>query len=84
MFSTRWRKAFRDLWINKTRTVLVVLSIAIGIIGVGSILTSYSILTREMNRNYMDTNPASAVLYVEGIDDDLVQSIQGRPEIAEA
>ncbi len=84
MFSTRWRKAFRDLWINKTRTVLVVLSIAIGIIGVSSILTSYSILTREMNRNYMDTNPASAVLYVEGIDDDLVQSIQGRPEIAEA
>ncbi len=84
MFSTRWRKALRDLWGNKTRTILVVLSIAIGIIGVGSILTSYSILTREMNRNYMDTNPASAVLYVEGIDDDLVQSIQARPEITEA
>ncbi len=84
MFSTRWRKALRDLWINKTRTVLVVLSIAIGIVGVGSILTSYTILIREMNRNYLDTNPASAVLYVEGIDDDLVQSIQARPEIAEA
>ncbi len=84
MFSTRWRKALRDLWINKTRTILVVLAIAIGIVGVGSILTSYTILIREMNRNYMDTNPASAVLYVEGIDDDLVQSIQARPEIAEA
>ncbi len=84
MFSTRWRKALRDLWVNKTRTFLVVLSIAIGIVGVGSILTSYSILIREMNRNYMDTNPASAVLYMEGIDDDLVQSIQARPEIAEA
>ncbi len=84
MLSTRWRKALRDLWVDKTRSILVVLSIAIGIVGVGSILTSYAILTREMNRNYMDTNPASAILYVEGIDDNLVQSIQARPEIAEA
>jgi len=84
MFSIRWRKALRDLWINKARTILVVLSIAIGIVGVGSILTSYSILTREMERNYMDTNPASAILYMEGIDNDLVQSIQSRPEIAQA
>ncbi len=84
MFSTRWRKALRDLWINKTRTILVVLSIAIGIVGVGAILTSYSILTREIDRNYMDTNPASAVIYMEGIDDELVQSIQSRPEIDEA
>jgi putative ABC transport system permease protein len=84
MFSTRWHKALRDLWVNKARTILVVLAIAIGVFGVGTILTAYSILTREMDRNYMDTNPASAILSVEGIDDDLVQTIQDRPEIADA
>ena len=83
MFSTRWRKALRDLWINKTRTVLVVLAIAIGIMGVGSILTSWSILTREMNRNYIDTNPATAVFYIDGgIDYDLIKTIQSRTDIA--
>ncbi len=85
MPSTRWRKALRDLWVNKTRTFLVILAIAIGIVGVGSILTSYSILTREMNRNFMDTNPATAVLYIDsGIDEDLIQTIQARPDIAAA
>lgn len=84
MFSTRWRKVLRDLWMNKTRTLLVVLSITIGIVGVGSILTAYSILTREMDRNYMDTNPASAVLYIKNVDDALVQAVQSRPEIAQA
>ncbi len=84
MLSTRWRKTLRDLWLNKTRTFLVVLAIAVGILGVGSILTAYSILTREMDRNYMDTNPASAILYLEGVDADLVQAVEARPEIAQA
>ncbi len=84
MYSTRWRKVLRDLWGDKPRTLLVVLAIAIGIVGVGAILNSYSVLIREMDRNYMDTNPASAVLYMEGVDDALVQSIEARPEIAQA
>ncbi|MCP4426055.1 MAG: ABC transporter permease [Chloroflexi bacterium] len=80
----RWRKALRDLWVNKTRTILVILAIGIGIVGVGSILTSYSILTREMDRNFMETNPATAVFYLENIDDELIQTIQSRPDIAAA
>jgi putative ABC transport system permease protein len=54
-------------------------------VGVGCILTSYSILTREMNRNYMDTNPATAVFTINsGVDDELIQTIQSRPDIAAA
>ena len=87
MFSIRWRKLLRDLWVNKTRSMLVILAIAIGIVGIGSILTSYSILTREMARNYLDTNPASAILYLNdqaGIDRSLAQQVQSQPEIAQA
>ncbi len=83
MLSPRWRKAFRDLWLNKARTILVVLAIAVGVFGVGSILTAYSILTREMNRNYMDTNPASAILTIEDADEALVDMIQNHPDVAE-
>jgi putative ABC transport system permease protein len=32
----RWRKVFQDLWSNRTRTVLVVLSIAVGVFAVGT------------------------------------------------
>ena len=84
MLSPRWRKALRDLWVNKSRTVLVVLAIATGIIGVGSILTSYDILTREINRNYMDTNPASAVFHIDGVDAELANAVRDLPEIAQA
>jgi putative ABC transport system permease protein len=33
MLRPRWRKVLRDLWSNKTRTLLVVLSIAVGVAG---------------------------------------------------
>jgi len=84
MLSPRLAKTLRDLWANKTRTILVVLAIAIGIFGVGSILTAYSILTREIDRNYLDTNPASAVLTIPDLDDALLQQVQARADIADA
>jgi len=40
------------------RTILAVMAIAIGIFGVGSILSAYAILTREINVNFMATQPA--------------------------
>ncbi|HEX3051089.1 MAG TPA: FtsX-like permease family protein [Aggregatilineaceae bacterium] len=83
MLSPRLAKTLRDLWANKARTVLVILAIAIGIFGVGSILTAYSILTREIDRNYMETNPASAVLTVTNLDETLVERVQARPDMAD-
>ncbi len=84
MVSPRWRKALQDLWINKTRTVLVILAIAIGIFGIGSILTSYSILLREINVNYENTNPASAIFTVENLDTEAVDLVQSQyPEVSD-
>ena len=40
MIPPRWRKVLRDLWSNKTRTILVVLSIAVGVFAVGMIAGS--------------------------------------------
>ena len=37
MLSPRWQKVFRDLWSNKTRTILVLLSIAIGVAAIGMV-----------------------------------------------
>ncbi len=39
----RWYKVINDLAGNKTRTVLIVLSIAVGLVAVGTILSAQTI-----------------------------------------
>ena len=46
MLSSRWHKVLNDLLSNKTRTVLIVLSIAVGLFAVGTIISSQSHVTR--------------------------------------
>ncbi len=88
----RWRKVLRDMWGNKTRTILVVLSIAVGVFAVGMIANARIILDRDLAQSYAATNPASARLLVsylmlgggEGFDDDLVQVVQRMRNVAAA
>ena len=63
MFShLRLRKILRDLWNFKTRTTLVVLTIAIGAFAVGTIARTWVILSRELAQEYANVNPASITL----------------------
>ena len=82
MVSPRWRKVLRDLSSNKTRTVLVVLSIAVGVFAVGMIAGSQAILTRDLSAGYQAVNPASATLATEPFDDDLVEAVRGMREVS--
>jgi len=79
-----WSKAARDLRREPTRSVFVVLAIAIGIAAFGTVLSSYAILVRELNRGYLDTHPASAVLRTDKVDDALLAQVVKRPGVAEA
>ena len=45
LLKPRWSKVFSDLWDDKTRTALVVASIAVGVFAVGMIITAYAILS---------------------------------------
>src|ERR1051325_7353039 len=82
--ATPWHKAIRDFWHERARTVLVVLAIALGISAFAAVMSSYAILTRELDRGYLDTNPASAILRVDCIDDDLIAAILQNPEVSDA
>jgi len=84
LMTTPWRKAIRDFWQERARTVLVVLAIALGISAFAAVLSSYAILTRELDRGYLATNPASAMLRVDSIDKDLVTEILRNPEVSDA
>ncbi|HEU5459396.1 MAG TPA: FtsX-like permease family protein [Pyrinomonadaceae bacterium] len=82
--NTIWRKAIRDFWHERARTVLVVLAIALGISAFAAVMSSYAILTRELDRGYLATNPASAVMRLDSIDDDTVKAILENPEVSDA
>ncbi len=79
-----WRKVVRDLWRERTRAVLVVLAIAIGLAGFQAVLSAYAVLRREVNRGYLATNPASAVILTDAIDDTLLASIVARDDVQDA
>ncbi|NWF80630.1 MAG: FtsX-like permease family protein [Chloroflexi bacterium] len=84
MLAPRWRKVLGDLWSNKTRTLLVVLSIAIGVFAIGMVSGGRAILMRDLNGDWNATNPASASISAENIDEELVQAIRRMPGIADA
>jgi putative ABC transport system permease protein len=85
VFSPRWRKVLRDLWGNKRRTLLVVLSIAVGVFAVGTVAHMQVLISRDMVNSYNEVNPASAALYTkEPFDDELVEAVLRLPGVAEA
>jgi len=84
MVSPRWKKVWRDLQATRGRMIMMVIAIAVSIFGVGTIVSAYTILTREISRNYLGTNPASAFLELDRVDDSLVQAVRQRPDIRDA
>ena len=84
MVSPRWKKLWRDLQAARGRMMMMVIAIAVSIFGVGTILGAYTILTREISRNYLGTNPASAFLELDQVDDAVVQAVRQRPDIQDA
>lgn len=56
------RKAFKDLTTNPKRTLLVIFALILGIWGVGTVLTSYVVLSNDLAANYQSTKPLHVVL----------------------
>lgn len=81
----RWRKVWRDLWLHRSRTVLVVVSIAVGVFAVGVVAGTRQILARELEASFASINPASATLQtLAPFGSDLVRSVAAMPAVAEA
>jgi len=80
----RWRKLAGDLRNARGRLSMMVVAMAVGMFGIATILSAYTILTREISRNYLGTNPASASLEVDQVTDELVDAVRHRPGIASA
>ncbi len=71
----RWHKVIADLWSNRTRSLLVILSIAVGLFAVGIIATLRMIIPSDMEEGYRSTNPANIQIIMSDFDHDLVEQI---------
>lgn len=76
MTTLRWHKVWRDLWGNRLRTSLVVLSIAIGVFAIGMIVGTQRVLNEDLAASYAATNPADAVLQTDLFGPGLAESAQ--------
>ncbi|TVR69578.1 MAG: ABC transporter permease [Sphaerobacteraceae bacterium] len=84
MGSPRWHKILADLRVSRSRTILVILSIAIGVFAVGTMLTSRIVLQDGIEESFDLANPASAVLTTDPLEQDLVDALRALPEISDA
>lgn len=83
--SPRWRKVVRDLWSNKTRTMLVLLSIAVGVSAIGMVMGSQIIVDQSLPEAYAAVNPASGNIFtINTFDEEMVEGVRAMDEVAEA
>lgn len=84
MIGPRWQKVFRDLWSNKTRTILVVLAIAVGIFTFGSVFITQEVLVADMNTQYQAIRASTITMSIQSFDDSLVRWARRQDEVADA
>lgn len=84
MLAPRWRKVVADFRAHWSRTLIVVLSIAVGVFGVGMIAEAYAILSRGLAEGYNRVNPASARLYTSAFGEDLVRQVAREKDVRQA
>jgi putative ABC transport system permease protein len=60
--SLRTRKVLRDIWGSKARTLLVVVSIAVGLLAMSTVFRARTILAREIEQSLAASNPAGAAI----------------------
>jgi len=80
----RWSKVFSDLWGDKTRTTLVVVSIVAGVFAIGMIISAFVIMQEEINANYAAANPPNIEIWTDPFYDDFVRLIEKIHGVSEA
>ena len=78
---TRWIKILKDIWDHKSRSILVVLSIAVGVAAVGMINNAKSMIERDLYGAYQAGNPALVQVYVSPFDKNLAAAVSGMREV---
>ncbi len=77
-----FRKVWRDLWRNKGRTLMVIMSISVGVMAVGMVVSGNTLVLGQMARSHIESNPAQGILWLAGtVDEDTIRSLERIPSV---
>ena len=77
-----FRKVWRDLWRNKGRTLMVVMSISVGVMAVGMVVSGNTLVLGQMSSTHIESNPAHGMLWLAGsVDEDMIRSLERLPSV---
>ena len=79
-----WRKVWRDLWNNKLRTLLVVLSTAVGVFALGLVFGSSGVMRARMTESHQTSNPPNIEFYTSRFDQAVVDGVLHEPGVGDA
>lgn len=84
MLDPRWRKVLRDLSANRTRTILVILSIAVGVFAVGTVQHLRTSILQQMQAAYDSSAAAQSTIFTDDFDEETLEVVRRMPEVAAA
>lgn len=77
-----FRKVWRDLWRNKSRTSMVIMSISVGVMSVGMVVSGNTLVIGRMAESHVQSNPAHALIWLRGVvDEDMSRSLERLPGV---
>ncbi len=79
--SSRWKKVWADFWGNRSRTFLVIITIAVGVIAVGFNANMGQYMIQSMDADYLSARPSEATVYAGPLDDDMVKAAREVPGV---
>jgi len=72
MMTSRWKKVWADFWGNKSRAILTILTITVGVFAVGFNNNTALYMIESMDSDFLSVNPSEAIIYAYPMDEDSV------------
>jgi putative ABC transport system permease protein len=79
--SSRWKKVLADFWGNKSRTFLIIITIAVGVLAVGFNTNLGLYMAESMDGDYLSASPSEATVYAGPLDDGMVKIAREVPGV---
>jgi putative ABC transport system permease protein len=71
--NSRWKKVWADFWRNKSRAILTILTIEVGVFTVGFSSNLRFYMNESMDSDFLSSSPSEAMVYASPMNEDSVK-----------
>ena len=82
--SVIWRKVLRDLWMNRLRTLLVVLATTVGVFALGLVFGLSGLMRARMTESHQASRFPNVILYTDRFEQAFVETMRQERGVAAA